>query len=138
MYIKHSYNFISFMVYLSPWSFYYNLPTIVFVHSFNMCKPPLCMYLCIQFLMLTNHQHSLNPIAQLFTLQCHITHPLYNHLISLQLCEVLFFYCPVLPKSFTATSNSSHNERFFDSTLQNNGFALQFQMPFMRFLHCSI
>ena len=79
LYIQHSknfsHNFILSLLWSTslPMSFYYNVPTLyrtVFVHSFNMSKPPLSTslyavsYACVRILSL---------------LQCHITYPLYHH-----------------------------------------------------------
>ena len=92
----------------------YTYPT-VFVHSFNMSKPH-SLPLCMQFLMLTNPRRS-QLVRRLSILRHHITHPPYHHqVISLQLCQVLFFHCPGL----TAIENNTP-----DTWLENVNFCAQ-------------
>ena len=92
------FNILSLSSVLLLQSPYTSLPNCLF-HSFTVSKPPLPS-LCMQFLILTNPWRS-QLLRRLCILQCHITHPLYHHHVTLHI------HCTIIMSHYTSTVPSS-------------------------------
>ena len=72
-----------------------------------VCHLPPCLPFCMQFLTLSNCRQSLNSSEDFlyFNFTSHIHY--YHHVISLQLWQVLIFYCPCLTTIENNTPDTS-------------------------------
>ena len=88
---------MSFMVYLPHPPL--RPSTTISIHFFKQlpwpilstCPNHLSLPLCMQILMLAKPRQT-QLVRRLSILLCHLTHPPYRHVISLQLCQALFFH----------------------------------------------